>query len=55
MDSLSEHSVYILILDGVQECLLIDSILMNTQKGKIDRASEMLHGIMIHLLQLSHR
>lgn len=32
MDSFPGHSAYILILDGVQECLLIDSILMNTIK-----------------------
>lgn len=37
MDSFPGHSAYILILDGVQECLLIDSILMNTLKGKIER------------------
>lgn len=37
MDSCPGHSAYILILDGVQGCLLIDSILMNTPKGKIER------------------
>lgn len=37
MDSCPGHSAYILILDGVQECLLLDSILMNTPKGKIER------------------
>lgn len=37
MDSCPGHSAYILILDGVQECLLIDSILMTTLKGKIER------------------